>query len=97
MENQVFIPTKEEFKEIISDTVDSILLRRIPQIIRQANSKSFLTTKEVEKLTGMSFRMQKYHRDVGNLAFSQEGRKIIYKTIDIERFIEERRIEDTRE
>jgi len=93
MKNQIFIPTKEEFKEIISDTVDSILARRIPQIIRQANSKTFLTTKDVEKLTGMSSRMQKYHRDVGNLSFSQEGRKIIYRTEDIERFIEERRIE----
>jgi hypothetical protein len=93
MKNQIFIPTKEEFKEIISDTVDSILARRIPQIIRQANSKTFLTTKDVEKLTGMSSRMQKYHRDAGNLSFSQEGRKIIYRTEDIERFIEERRIE----
>ena len=93
MKNQIFIPTKEEFKEIISDTVDSILSRRIPQIIRQANSKSFLTTKDVEKLTGMSSRMQKYHRDAGNLSFSQDGRKIIYRTEDVERFIEERRID----
>lgn len=97
MKNQIFIPTKEEFKEIISDTVDSILARRIPQIIRQANSKAYLTTKEVEKLTGMSYRMQKYHRDAGNLSFSQDGRKIIYRTIDVEQFIEERRIEGKKE
>lgn len=93
MKSHIFIPTREEFEEILSKTVDRILARRIPQIMRQANRKRYLTTSDVEELTGMSSRMQKYHRDEGNLAFSQEGRKIIYRTEDLEKFLEERRVE----
>lgn len=92
MENQVFVPTKEEFRSIIKQTVDDVLARRIPQIMRQANRKEYLTTAEVEELTGMTSRTQKYHRDAGNLAYSQEGRRILYRTEDIEKFIDERRI-----
>lgn len=92
MENQIFIPTERQFREIIAETVDSILARRIPVIIRQANTKAFLTTTDVKKLTGLSSRMQKYHRDTGNLPYSQDGRKIIYRTADVEQFLDDRRI-----
>jgi hypothetical protein len=62
--------------------------------IRQANRKDFLTTSDVKELTGMSSRMQQYHRDEGNLPYHQEGRKIIYRTEDIERFWDERKISE---
>ncbi len=93
MENRVFIPTEQQFREIISETVDKILAKRIPFIIRQANAKPYLTTGDVQDLTGLSSRMQKYHRETGSLPFSQEGRKIIYRTEDVERFLDDRRIE----
>lgn len=93
MENQVFVPTKKEFEEILVRTVDKVLANRIPQIMRQANRKEYLNTGEVKELTGLSSRAQKYHRDEGNLPYSQEGRKIIYRTVDVERFIEDRRVE----
>ena len=93
MENQVFIPTKTEFERILAKTVDSILQARIPQIIRQANRKTYLTTSDLEELTGMTSATQKYHRDAGNLPYSQEGRRILYRTEDVESFISERRVE----
>src|SRR5690625_2083881 len=92
MENQVFIPTEDKFKEILKETVDSLLSRRIPQIIRQANRKEYLTTADLEELTGMTSTTQKYHRDAGNLSYSQEGRRILYKAEDVERFLSERRV-----
>ena len=92
MENVAILP-ENKIRQIFAEELEAILTRRIPAIVRQANRKEYLTTTEVEELTGMSARMQKYHRDAGNLPYSQEGRKIIYKTSDLERFIEERRIE----
>jgi len=91
MENVVILP-ESKVKELFASELESILKSRIPQIIRQANRKEYLTTGEVEELTGISSRMQKYHRDEGNLPFSQEGRKIIYRTEDIEQFLDERRV-----
>jgi len=93
MNSEIFIPTESKFREIISETVDSLLSQRIPQIIRQANRKEYLTTSEFEELTGMSSPTQKYHRDAGNLPFSQDKRRVLYRTLDVEKFISDRRIE----
>lgn len=93
MNSKIFIPTREEFKDILSETVDQLLARRIPQIIRQANRKDYLTTAELKELTGFSYRVQKYHRDKGNLTFIHEGRKFLYPVDDVERFMNERKIE----
>ena len=93
MENNVAILPENKIRQIFAEELEAILTRRIPAIVRQANRKEYLTTSEVEELTGLSSRLQAYHRNAGNLAWSQEGRKIIYKTEDVERFIEDRRIE----
>ena len=93
MENVVILP-ESKVKELFKSELESVLQSRIPNIIRQANRKEFLTTSEVEELTGMSSRMQKYHRDEGNLPYHQEGRKIIYRTEDVERFWDDRRINE---
>ena len=93
MQEKVFIPTREEFKEILSETVGSILDKRIPKIIRRANRKEYITTAEFKELTGCSHRKQHYLRSEKKIPFSQEGRKIFYRTEDVEKFMEERRIE----
>lgn len=91
MKNIVILP-ESKIKELLSQELDKVLQRRIPQIIRQANRKDYLTTSEVEELIGMSSRMQFFHRSAGTLKYSQEGRKIIYRTVDVEAFIEARRV-----
>lgn len=93
MKSQVFIPNEEKFREIISDEVESLLERRIPEIIRRANRKEYLTTAELKELTGISFRKQHYLRQEKKISFVQEGRSILYRTEDVEKFMEEHRIE----
>lgn len=92
MKEQVFIPTREEFKEVLSETVESILERHIPKIIRRANRKEYITTAEFKELTGCSHRMQHYLRSKKKIPYSQEGQKIFYRTEDVEQFMEDRRI-----
>ena len=92
MNTDIFIPSEEKFREILSETVDTLLEQRIPEIIRKANRKEYLTTAEFKELTGCSHRVQQYLRDEGKIPYSQEGRKIFYKTTDVEQFMEERRV-----
>jgi MerR family transcriptional regulator, repressor of the yfmOP operon len=92
MEKSVYIATEDQFRKFLSETVDSILQRRIPEIMRKANRKEYITTKEFRELTGCSYRVQQYLRNTGKIAFSQQGRKIFYKTLDVEKFMEERRV-----
>lgn len=87
----VFIPTRNEYEQILKDTVDSILTRRIPEILRRADRKPYLTTKDLKDLYGISYRMQKYYRDECNLPFVQEGKKIIYDTVEFEHFLDGRK------
>ena len=92
MENVAILP-ESKLRQIFREEQEATLKRLIPSIVRRANCKKYLTTADFEELTGMSARMQKYHRDAGNLAWSQEGRKIIYNADDVDAFIDERRIE----
>ena len=92
MNADIFIPTEAKFEQILERKVEQILTRRIPEIIRRANRKEYLTTKEFKELTGCSHRVQQYLRDEGKIPYSQEGRKIFYKTTDVERFMEDRRV-----
>lgn len=93
MNQEIYIPSEAKFREILNDTVDSILEQRIPQIIRKANRKEYITTKEFKELTGCSHRVQQYLREENKLPYSQEGRKIFYRTDDVEKFMSDRRIE----
>lgn len=92
MKTQVCVPTRKGFKQILSETVESLLERWVPQIIRRANQKEYLTTAEFKELTGCSYPVQHYLRSEKKISYSQEGRKIFYRTEDVEKFMEERRI-----
>lgn len=91
MEKLIILP-ETKIKELFNNELDKVLCARIPEIIRQANRKTYMTTAEVEELIGLSSRAQKYHRDSGNLQYAQDGRKIIYRTVDVEQFIEQRKV-----
>lgn len=92
MTNEVFIPTRSKFEQILEQKVDSLLQRRIPEIMRKANRKEWLTTNEFKELFGVSYRLQKHYRDECGLPYSQQGKKIFYKTVDCEKFMEDRRV-----
>lgn len=93
MQANVFIPTQQAFEDILERKVESLLQRKIPEIVRRASRKEYITTKEFEELTGCSYRVQSYLRTENKIPYSQEGRKIFYRTEDVEKFMDERRIE----
>lgn len=97
MNAEIFIPTEQKFEEILERKFNEMLSRRVPEIIRAANRKEWLTTSDFEELFGVSSRMQKYYRDECGLPFSQQGRKIFYKTSDVEKFMQERRVNTNQE
>jgi hypothetical protein len=92
MNKQVFIPTESQFREILKNTVDSLLAERIPQIIRRANRKEYITTKEFKELFGVSHRTQQYYRDHCGLPYVQQNKKIWYETAEVETFMKDRKI-----
>mgnify|MGYP000563181426 CR=1 FL=1 len=89
---QAYISTKEELQEAVEEAVAEIIDKKLPSIIRKANRSEWLTTKELQALTGWSYRSQKHLRDTNQIPFSQHGRKIVYPTEGIEEFLRENEI-----
>lgn len=94
--DQLVVCNERQLRKILSEEFETKLERRIPEIIRRASRKSILTTSDVKELTGISSRMQKYHRDKGHLPYSQNGRRILYRTEDIEAFIDHHSVNPNR-
>ena len=84
-----YIPTKEELTTIVEAAVKRAVLDELPQVIRKATRKKWLTTEEVINLLQCSRRHVQYLRDSGQLLYSKNGRKIRYDIDDIEAFLDD--------
>lgn len=89
---QAYITSKKEMKKAVAEAVAEILDEELPSIIRKSQRSEYLTTKELKELTGWSYRSQKHLRDTNQIPFSQHGRKIVYPTAGIEKFLREQSI-----
>ncbi|MEM1095793.1 MAG: helix-turn-helix domain-containing protein [Bacteroidota bacterium] len=61
----------------------------LPDAVRKATRKEWMTSEEVQQLTGWSYRVLQNLRDTRRLAFSQNGRSILYETASLEALLAE--------
>jgi len=73
-----YISTKEELNTAIQQAVSEAVKESLPELIRRATAKEFLTKDELMKLTGWSSRTIQSMRDTRQIPYSQHGRKILY-------------------
>lgn len=85
----VFIPTKEEFEEAIYKAVRKVMREEMPELIRKATRRQWLTTNEVMEMLQCSRRQVQYLRDSRKITFSQHGHTIRYNIEDVEAFLNE--------
>ena len=88
-----YIATKSELTQIVHEAVRKLIDETLPSLIRKATRKEWLTTEDLMDLTGWSRRTLQYLRDERRLPFSQEGRRILYKTEDVEAYLASNKIE----
>jgi len=86
---KIVVASEEQLRDMIREEVESILQHSIPEIIRRASRKEYITNAEFKELTGCSFRIQKYYMDKKKISYSQEGHKVFYKMVDVDRFMDE--------
>jgi excisionase family DNA binding protein len=90
---QAYIATKKELDETVRKAVAELLKSELPTLLRKVNRKEWLNTNELMELTGWSRRTVQYLRDENKIPYSQEGRRILYRTSDIEEYLESNLIE----
>ena len=83
------VTTHEEIKKIIAEAVSHTVKEQLPEAIRRGTQKPYLTGEELMKLTGFSKRHLVYLRQSKKIPFIQHGRKILYPTEKIEKFLNE--------
>ena len=88
-----YIATKSELIQIVNNAVRQLLEDALPTLLRKAKRKEWLTTEDLMELTGWSRRTLQYLRDKRRIPFSQEGRRILYKTSDVEEYLRSNKID----
>ena len=76
---QTYIPTRTELDSAISEAVERTMRSLVPEIIRKATAKEFLTKEELQEMTGWSYRTIQNLRDTRKIPFTKHGKKILYQ------------------
>ena len=93
---QTYIANREELERIIKQAVDNAIAEVVPELVRRATAKEYLTKEELMKLTGWSNRTVQNLRDTRQIPFSQHGKKILYPYEGIMKFLKENHIKPLR-
>jgi excisionase family DNA binding protein len=89
---QTVVISPEELREIINGAVEKAVTDHIPGAIRKATRKEYLTIEELSDLTGWSRRTIQYLRDSRQLTFYQDGRRILFKTDEVEEYLNSKKV-----
>lgn len=91
---QAYIPNKSELDEAIQKAVHSSMRQIVPELVRKATRKEYLTKEELIELTGFSSRKIQMLRDARAIPFTQHGRKILYPYDGIIKYLESFKVKD---
>ena len=77
----------------LSPVVRQAVEDALPAVVRRASLPPYLSKAELSELTGWSERKVDYLRERGRLPYVKVGRSIRFRTNDVERFLDEARVE----
>lgn len=90
--SEIIVTTPEELQETVARAISETFKERIPELIREATAKPWMTKEELMELTGWSSRTLQHMRDSNQIPYSKHGRKILYPRKGILEFLEEHHI-----
>lgn len=93
---QTYIPTRTELDTAISEAVERTMRSLVPEIIRKATAKEFLTKEELQEMTGWSSRTIQNLRDTRQIPFTKHGKKILYPYTGMMDFFQQNQIKPIR-
>lgn len=94
---QTFIPDEETLEKVITRVTRKVVIEVLPEVIRKATRKEWLTTDDVMEILDCSRRHVQYLRDSKQLTFSQNGRTVRYNIDDLESFMNSQKVKADRE
>lgn len=84
--------SEDELIKLLNDTVTKAMRDNLPEVIRDANKPEWLNPSEVEREYKITRRSQQYLRDTRRLAFRKVGKRVLVHRDEIEKYLNETRI-----
>jgi len=88
MENTVIVTTESALEKVFNKLFEIKVNETLPELVKQATAKPYLTKEELIDLTGWSSRSIQNLRDTNQIPYSKHGRKILYPRDGIMKFLE---------
>lgn len=84
----VIVTQKNDLKKLIAEAIRDEIATSLPELVKEATKKPYLTKEELMELTGWSSRTIQHLRDTNQIPYSKHGRKILYPRKGILEFLE---------
>lgn len=81
-----YISSKDELQKAISEAVETAVSKKLPELIRKATAKPYYTIDEACAILSVTRRHLQHLRDSNQISFVQHGRKIYFKSEDLDHF-----------
>ena len=88
MNETVIVTTESALERVFNKFFDKKVNETLPELVKQATAKPYLTKEELIDLTGWSSRSIQNLRDTNQIPYSKHGRKILYPRKGILEFLE---------
>lgn len=88
MNETVIVTTTSDLEKVLSKLFDKKVNETLPDLVKEATAKPWLTKEELMDLTGWSARTIQHMRDSDQIPYSKHGRKILYPRDGILEFLE---------
>lgn len=93
MNEPVIVTTQTQLEKIFSKLFDKKVNETLPELVKEATAKPYLTKEELMDLTGWSSRSIQNLRDTNQIPYTKHGRKILYPRKGIMKFLEAHHIQ----
>lgn len=90
--NEIVVSEKHDLTKLMREVFREEAKAIIPEIVRKATEKPWMTKQELMDLTGWSSRTLQHLRDSHQIPYSKHGRKILYPRDGIMEFFKEHEI-----
>ena len=90
--SSVIVTERSQLKELIETVVREVSKETVPEIVKKATEKPWMTKEELMNLTGWSSRTLQNLRSTNQIPHSKHGRKILYPREGVMDFLEDHEI-----
>ena len=85
---QTYISTRDELNETVQAAVERAVTQKLPEIIRRITAKEYLTIAETCEVLDCTRRHLMYLRSTRTIPYVKHGKKIYFRTKDLEEYFE---------